>query len=78
MAVVGHEFVEEYEAAKIVGAVVGPIAKTPNVYANSANNVEAAIRNRLIDKAKPYTGTKEDLANIGMLVRESMYQIAMG
>lgn len=68
--VVGAEYDENanLDSKSVVGAVIGPIIDKPNVYANTFENVQAGKRERLDKKAKPFTGTRDDIQRLGKFV----------
>lgn len=70
--IVGQDFDgEDKDTKQIVGVLTAPTPTKPNVYNNTSRNAEAAIRERLIKKARPYTGTSEDEKKIKKLVGEA-------
>jgi hypothetical protein len=58
--------------AQRVGVLTGPNAKPPLVYANTADNVEAAIDRRLTMKAKKCTWTDADKKKVGRMVSDAI------
>ena len=56
----------------IVGAVLLPCSKTPNVPSNSAANVEEAVKKRIEEKQLPCTLTKDEVHRIGASVNAAM------
>lgn len=69
LAVIGKTFDgDRPNEAPIVGAIVGPISKPPNIYAKNASNVKAAIRERLEKKSRPFTLDKAGKARVTKMV----------
>jgi hypothetical protein len=74
--IVGQHFGGEEEtshSAKIVGAVIAPVQKPPNVYAPSVENYHDAIHNRLDAKSLPFQPLPSDIRRMGVMISESMH-----
>ena len=56
----------------IVGALLGPISRKPNVYSDTHHNVEAAIKGRIVDKRKTPKPTKADILLVKRVVKTAM------
>lgn len=74
VAVVGQNFNkdEPNNHMPIVGALVGPCQVKPNVYSKTASNLEAAVNERIIKKARVPNINKADRARIGGLISTAM------
>lgn len=70
--IIGQDYYgDEKDLKQVVGVLTAPTPKQPNVYNNSSNNAKAAKEKRLDEKAKPWTGTKEDKKKINRMVGEA-------
>jgi hypothetical protein len=74
VAVLGQNFDKEepLNHLPVVGCLVGPCQRKPNVYAKTAANLLAAIRKRITEKARKAKLDDKDKVRIGRLVGKSM------
>lgn len=74
VGVVGNDFDQSgpKEQWPVVGALVAPVKKKPNVYSQTCENLEAAISERITKKQKECKWTPEDKRNVGDFVSASM------
>lgn len=74
VAVIGQNFDKSAPVnhMPIVGLLVGPCQKKPNVYSKTEENLQAAIKNRITDKQRKFNLSKADTVRIGNLVRKAM------
>ncbi|APG78126.1 RNA-dependent RNA polymerase [Beihai weivirus-like virus 9] len=71
VGVVGQSTQSE-NAKQIVGVVSLPMSEPPNVYAKEAENIQAAIDQRITRKQRAFTANKEDKILLGRLVSEAI------
>lgn len=74
VAVVGQEFDKEipHDQQPIVGALVGPCSKPPNVYSKNLRNLRACINERITKKQKGNVLTAAEMRKIGLLINNCM------
>jgi len=74
VAVVGQHYDKEapVDHMPIVGVMVGPCQLKPNVYAKTADNLKAAINERLIKKAKVPNLSAAEKKRIGKVISQAM------
>lgn len=73
VAVLGTTFGEKTpEHVPVVGMLIGPCQRPPNVYSKNIKNLDAAIEERIKKKTREPTLTKEEMNRIGTMVRASM------
>lgn len=73
-AVVGKNY-DGSKSSSIVGAMIGPAPKPPNVYSNTTNNLKDGIAERIAKAKREVNPSTEDKAKIGRFVREAMNKI---
>lgn len=73
-AVYGRDYCDDIdEPTSLVGALVMPSQQAPNIYTNSAANVESGIQGRIIDKCRPCTLNRSQKRKL-----EKFVNVAMG
>ena len=74
VAIIGQNFdkTEPVNHMPIVGALVGPCQVKPNVYAKTANNLQAAINERIIKKARKPNLDGLDRTRVGSVIKTAM------
>jgi hypothetical protein len=71
--VVGQDYDQkDGDDKQIVGVLVAPSPRPPNIYNNSSANILAAKRKRITEKGLPYRGTQADRMKIGSMVKDAM------
>jgi len=74
VGIIGQNFGEEDSTnhTPIVGTIIAPSQKKPNVYAKTATNVRAAVTERITKKARAPKLTGSDIRRIGRVIRAAM------
>lgn len=74
VAVIGQEFNKEvpHNHQPIVGALIGPCQRTPNVYSKTAENLKSAVKKRITEKQKGCVLSATEQKRIQKLVQQCM------
>jgi hypothetical protein len=74
VAVIGQEFNKDvpHNHQPIVGALIGPCQRTPNVYSKTAENLKSAVKKRITEKQKGCVLSEAEKKRIQKLVQHSM------
>jgi hypothetical protein len=76
VAIIGQEYDKTipHERQPIMGALLGPCTKPPNVYSKTLSNLQEAIRKRILEKQKGNTMSGNDMKRIGRIISAAIGQ----